>query len=273
MMTGSKLSRMGKSSRTIGGAKSRNCASAARVMLRSGELFAAAITGDKPRRPGTMTSAKSGIASVAGLLLKEINTFPSRFISYRDAMSTCTNDPNECPTPYTGRSSNPSTVSRNARLHLSYLCHASSVTRKWSNPIITGVAITNTSPRSTSCSRKYPYVNCGDAPTNAPPVKCTSFVASVPFRGRSTYASSTFSHPRSLDDPLMRDASASARSNDANASRVDDADADADVEEDARARLVPTPLDRRSPLDVVVVVVPRHTAATTTDDDDDWCGV
>ena len=86
--------------------------------------------GESPCNPGAKSSAKSGIASVAGLLLNDINTFPRRFVSYLDPMSTVTNAPNECPTPYTGRSSNPSIVFLSALDARSYFCHASSATRR-----------------------------------------------------------------------------------------------------------------------------------------------
>jgi hypothetical protein len=193
------------------------------------------------------------MASVAGRLLNDINTFPSRFVSYLDPMSTVTNAPNECPIPYTGNASYPSTVFRSALAHRSYFCHASSANRKWSNPNCTGVAITSASARATNVSQNSPYVTCGDAPTNAPPQKCTIDVGARPSRGRSTYASSTRSHPLASDDAFPNlAASASARSKDENASdrSLDDVDEDDDASRPPLERAVSS-----SALDVSVVGV------------------
>ena len=64
------------------------------------------MTGESAWSPGATTGAKSGTASVAGLLLKLTKTFATRSgRAYRAPMMACINAPMECPTPYTGRPS------------------------------------------------------------------------------------------------------------------------------------------------------------------------
>ena len=81
-----------------------------------------------------------------------------------------------------------------------------------------GVATIVRSPRAESDSRRRRYVSCGDAPTNAPPMKCTTPTAARPFGGGRTHAPSSSFHPRAEDGPLDSDAAVSRASSAANAS-------------------------------------------------------
>ena len=72
-----------------------------------------------------------------------------------------------------------------------------------------GVATTSTSPFSASASRNRRYVSWGDAPTKAPPMKCTSARGLAPAGGTSTHAPSNSLQPRSRD-PVFAAAEAAA---------------------------------------------------------------
>ena len=60
--------------------------------------------GPKARAPGAMNGEKKGIASVAGLLLKDIKMLPALFVlAYRALISRCCREPMLWPRPKTGR--------------------------------------------------------------------------------------------------------------------------------------------------------------------------
>ena len=155
------------------------------------------MSGERFCNPGATTGVNSGTASVAGLLLKLIRTFATRSGSaYLLPMIMCISAPMECPTPYTGKPVASSPSARSARSNRNWF---SSAMRRCSNPMANGVATTSTSPFSASASRNRRYVSWGDAPTNAPPMKCTSARGFAPAGGASTHAPSTSLQPRSRD--------------------------------------------------------------------------